>query len=319
MLDILAITGPIYFAIALGYLCTRLGLFSRADMRIFGKFVINLALPALVFNTLAQRRIGDVLNGSYLLAYAVGTLALISIGSFWCQRRAGMTATDSAVYVMGMTCSNSSFVGYPILLLTVPTAAGVALALNTIVENVLVIPLLLAMAEQGREGSGHWSTVLRQTLTRLARHPMIICLVAGLLVSFFGWRVPEPVLRTVNLFAMCSGALSLFVIGGTLVGLPLHGMGKQVVPIVAGKLLLHPLAVLLVALALPLLGLAALDPALRMSAVLLAAMPTMGIYPILAQTYGKEDRSAAVLLVATIASFFTLSGLLWLGAQTAVR
>jgi hypothetical protein len=48
------------------------------------------------------------------------------------------------------------------------------------------------------------------------------------------------------------------------------------------------------------------------AAVLLAAMPMMGIYPILAQSYGKEDLGAAALLVTTIASFFSLSGLIWL-------
>jgi malonate transporter and related proteins len=313
MLDILAITGPIYFTIALGYTCTRLGVFARSEMRVFGKFVINLALPALLFNALARRNIGEILNGSYLLAYALGTLSLITIVLFWCRRRAGLDASDSAVYVMGMACSNSSFVGYPILLLTLAPVAGVALALNTIVENVLVIPLLLALAEQGREGSGHWSVVLRQTLQRLARHPMIIALAAGFCMSLSGWGLPEPVARTVNLFAVCSGALSLFVIGGTLVGLPMRGMGRQVATIAAGKLLAHPLAVLLAALALPLLGLAPLDPALRMAAVLLAAMPTMSIYPILAQAYGREDRSAAALLITTIASFFTLSALFWLG------
>ena len=45
MLDILAITGPIYIAIALGYGLTRGGLFVRADMLVFGQFVIKLALP----------------------------------------------------------------------------------------------------------------------------------------------------------------------------------------------------------------------------------------------------------------------------------
>ena len=50
MLDILAITGPIYIAIALGYCLTRAGLFSRADMRVLGQFVIHVALPALLFN-----------------------------------------------------------------------------------------------------------------------------------------------------------------------------------------------------------------------------------------------------------------------------
>jgi malonate transporter len=63
---------------------------------------------------------------------------------------------------------------------------------------------------------------------------------------------------------------------------------------------------------LPLLGLPALDPALAMAGVLMAAMPMLSIYPILAQAYGEEDLSATVLLLATIASFFTLSALLWL-------
>ena len=36
MLDILAITGPIYLTIALGYILTRRGLFARADMRVLG-------------------------------------------------------------------------------------------------------------------------------------------------------------------------------------------------------------------------------------------------------------------------------------------
>jgi uncharacterized membrane protein YfbV (UPF0208 family) len=49
-----------------------------------------------------------------------------------------------------------------------------------------------------------------------------------------------------------------------------------------------------------------------MAAVILASVPMMGIYPILAQSYGKEDLGAAALLVATVVSFFSLSGLIWL-------
>ena len=78
-LHILGITGPIYLAIALGYVFTRQGVFSKADMQVFGKFTLNLALPALLFNALSQRRIGEILNGHYLLAYALGSL-LVALG-----------------------------------------------------------------------------------------------------------------------------------------------------------------------------------------------------------------------------------------------
>jgi malonate transporter and related proteins len=50
---------------------------------------------------------------------------------------------------------------------------------------------------------------------------------------------------------------------------------------------------------------------LRTAAIALAAMPMLGIYPVLAQKHGHEGFCAAALLVTTVASFFTLSGLLW--------
>jgi len=318
MLNILAITGPIYIVIFLGWATTRSGLFTKADMRVFGKFVINLALPALLFSALAQRQLGEILNGSYVLAYLAGSLALLGAGLLWSRRFAGMSATTGTIYVMGMTCSNSGFVGYPILLLTLPPVAGVALALNMIVENAVMIPLLLVLAERGRSEPGPWYRVAGQALARLAANPLIIALVAGLSVSALGLGLAEPLARTVKLFAMSSGALSLFVIGGTLTGIPLQGMSRRVLPIAFGKLILHPLAVLSAILLLPLFGMPALIGPLRVAAVLMAAMPTMGIYPILAQAYRHEDLSATALLLTTAAAFVTLSGALFLLKELAL-
>ncbi|MEY4139005.1 MAG: hypothetical protein RLZZ371_1187 [Pseudomonadota bacterium] len=313
MIPVLAIILPIYLAIALGFVTTRGGLFVRADMRVFGKFVMNLALPAMLFNALSQRQIGEILNGSYVLAYAAGALVMIGLGLSWGKYR-GLGATDNVVTVMGMSCSNSGFVGYPILLLMTAPVAAVALTLNILVENLLVIPLLLALAERSRGEAGHWTAVIGQSLKRLAANPLIMGLAAGLLVSVMRWQLPEPLLRAINLFALSSAGLSLFVIGGTLVGLPLAGMWRQIMPIVFGKLVLHPLAVWGMVMMLPWLGLAALAPQLRQAAVLMAAVPMMSIYPILAQSYGREDMSAAALLATTVVSFVSLSGLIWLMA-----
>jgi predicted permease len=60
------------------------------------------------------------------------------------------------------------------------------------------------------------------------------------------------------------------------------------------------------------------DPVLRTAAVVLAAMPMMGIYPVLAQKYGHDGFCAATLLATTVLSFFTIStGLWWLRQQPA--
>ena len=310
MIDILSITGPIYFIIALGFAATRLGRFNKADMGILGKFVVNFALPALLFNSLAQRPIGEILNGSYMLAYLTGTLSIVGIGYFWSRRFGGLDPTTSTFYAMGMSCSNSGFVGYPILLLTMAPISGVALALNMIVENLVVTPLLLVMADRSCGKPDRWYRVIGHTLARLAANPLIIGIFAGFCVSMAGWKLPAAAVQTVSMLAMASGALALFVIGGTLVGLPTRGLGKRVAPIVMGKLILHPLAVLGAIQILPMMGLPMLMPSLEMAAIIMAAMPMMSIYTILAQIYGREEISAAAMLVTTVFSFFTISGLL---------
>ncbi len=311
MLDILAITVPIYLSIAIGYLATRCGLFAKTDRHAFGNFVIKLAVPALLFKAFAERPIGEVLNLSYLSAYLLGSLIVVGAGLLWAHSvmRAGRTA--SAVIAMGMSCSNSVFIGYPVVLLTLPPIAGVAMALNTTLENLVVTPLLLGLAESGRAGSGRWHQIVGRSLARLAANPMIIGLLAGFCVSLIGWKLPTPLARTLDLFAMTTGGLALFVIGSTLVGLPMRGMAGRVVPVIVGKLIVHPLAVLFALWLLPALGMPAVDTDLRVAAVVMAAVPMLSIYPILAQLFGHEDVSAAALLMTTIASFFTLSGLLW--------
>ena len=309
MLDILAITGPIFLCIALGYLTTRGGLFDRGDMRVFGKFLINLALPALLFNALSQRSVGEIFNGPYLAAYALGGLIMLAGTVLWYRKVAHEGMARSAIMAMGMTCPNSGYVGYPVMLLTLGApVAGVALALNMVVENLLIIPILLALADMERHEAGHWRQLVLQTLQGLARNPLIIAIVAGFLVSALGIPMPSPVSRTVTLFAQASSALSLFVIGGSLVGLKLQGLRTAVAQIGVGKLVLHPLCLLAVMTWLVPIG----DPQLKVALLLTGALPTMGIYAILAQRHGYEGLASAALLVGTLASFFTLSGLLWL-------
>ena len=307
--DILGITGPIYLAIALGYFATRRAWFSKADMPVFGRFTIQIALPALLFNALSQRSAAEVFNLQYLGAYALGSLLVIGLGLWWARRVQGHSPSYSSMMAMGMACPNSGFVGYPIMLLTLGApVAGAALALNMVVENLLLIPVLLAVADSEGGQAGHWRQVLRQTLLGLLRNPMIWGIVGGFVWSLTGWTLPAPLGRTINLFAAASGALSLFVIGGSLVGLQAQGMGRTVWHIALGKLVLHPLA--MAAMLLWVFDLA--DPALRSAALLTAALPMLGIYTILSQRHGHGAISAAALLVTTVLSFFTLSALLWL-------
>ena len=310
MFEILAITIPIYVAIALGYGLTRWGIFPKSDMRAFGTFVVKVAMPALLFNALSQRKVSDILNTDYVLAYALASLLTLALGIVWALRVGRHSRSMSSCFAMGMSCPNSGFVGYPIILLSLGPIAGVTLALNMIVENLLIIPLLLAWAETG-QGQQRWHQIVMQTLKGMLSNPMIWGIVIGFLFSWFEVQLPASLSRTVTLFAQASAALSLFVIGGSLVGLPVKGMGSNVAQIAMGKLLVHPLVMTFVLWWL----LPIQDPVLRTAALLTCAMPMFGIYPILTQKHGHDGLSAAALLVTTMASFVSLNALLWLLKQ----
>lgn len=319
MLDILAITGPIYLCIAAGFACVRWRIFDKADMRVLGRFVIQIAIPALLFNSLASRPLLEVVHPGYLLAFAAGSvLVLLGVLVFALKvQRKGLT--ESAYMAMGMSCSNSGYVGYPVMLLAFGPLAGVILALNLIVENLIKLPLLFTLADAGAHRGERLSLAqaLRQTGARLVRNPMIVAILAGFVVALLDWQLPTVIARTVTLFSAASSGIALFVIGGTLVGLQVRGLRRQVALISAGKLLLHPLAVFGAVALLPLLGLPAVQGELRAAAVLSAAMPMLGIYPLLAQRHGFEGFTAAALLATTVASFFTLSAILWLMRHSA--
>jgi malonate transporter and related proteins len=316
---VLALTGPIFLVIAAGYLTTRAGLFERTEMRVFGKYVINLALPALLFNALSQRSVAEVLNPVFVGAYAIGGVATMMLGIVWARRHAGKPISASAIVGMGMSCPNSGFIGFPLIAQVFgAVTAGIGLALAMVVENFLLLPLALAIADSegaGAEGSRaqRWRTAVWQSMRGLARNPMIHGIALGFLFSLFGWRLPEPLAKAVNLVASSCAAISLFVIGGTLVGLRVRGMRGDIGAIAFGKLLVHPVIVLGLVLLLP-----PMARELQVTVVVMSAVPMLSIYPILAQKHGHDAMAAGAQLGTTVASFFTLTLLLWAIQQRAV-
>lgn len=308
MLQTLAITGPIYLVIALGYLAVYTEVFTKTDMRVLGTYVVKFALPALVFTALSQRPVSEILDGRYLANYAIGSLVVMAIAFAWGWRRQGKSFTLSALCGLGMSSSNSGFIGFPIAVqVTGSASAAVGLAMCMLVENLVMIPLTLVMADSGHASGGKWHRLLAQSLAQLARNPVILAIVGGFAIAMTGVQITGVLARTINMLATSSAAVSLFVIGGTLVGLETKGMRRDVSAIALGKLMLHPLAVGLMMWLLP-------PDDLIMSAVgvMFAGMPMLSIYPILAQKYGFEDMCAAALLLATGLSFLTVSVILWL-------
>ncbi len=138
------------------------------------------------------------------------------------------------------------------------------------------------------------------------RNPILQGIGAGLLCGALGVTLPAMLGRTLDLLAGSAAAVALFAVGGSLAGERIHrGLGSSAA-IAAGKLLIHRLAVGGCLLLVP-----TLDHPLTAAALILAGLPMVTIFPLLAQRYGEGERCASALLVATLLSFITLNLGLW--------
>lgn len=311
MLDVLAIIAPIFLLVGLGFSAVRGGWFASAGLVPLGGFVIRFSLPALLFNALSRRSFAEVLNLRYLAAYAAGSLLALAGGLAWAMLVKRERLTAGAITAMGMCCANSAFVGFPVALQVVGPEASVALALTMMVENLLMIPLCLALADTGADKGHHFGRALGGALASLPRNPIIVSIALGFAFAMVQWRLPAPLGKSIDLLAGAAAAVSLFYVGGMLSGLSLRSMAVDASAVSVGKLVLHPLGV---TAALWLFG--PVQPGLAASAVLMAGGPMLGVYAIFGQKHGQQQRCAARMLVATSASFFTMALLIGLLHRT---
>jgi malonate transporter and related proteins len=308
MLAVFGITFPIFAMVALGYGLVARGAFKAADMRVFGAYLMNIALPALIFTAVATRPAREVFNLPYMGAYLAGALATMLIAFLWFS--ATTDAARRGVGVMGSSCPNSGFVGYPLMLIVFPDLAGQILAMNLLVENVVIVPLALMVMELGKpSGAGNPVARLGKVMLGVIRRPMVVGMLLGLAVSLIGVNLPGPVERLTSMVAASAAALALLVIGGSLAGLPVRGNRALAGQIVAGKLLLQPALTFLAVIGLGALGMG-LTGDLRVAVVLSAAVPMFSIYSVFSQEVGHEGLASLAQLGATTAAFVTLNLLL---------
>ena len=107
------------------------------------------------------------------------------------------------------------------------------------------------------------------------------------------------------MLAQASVAVALFTIGGTLVGNPIKGDLESIGTVLTGKLIIHPILVFLLLMLAP-----TLDEELKLSMLILAAMPMLSVFPIIGSNYGAGKLCASILLLTTVTSFISITALL---------
>lgn len=307
MLAIVSITTPIFLLIAIGYAAVRWRILPHEAIPGLGRFVLYFAMPGLIIHTLSSMKIEEVIDTSFILAYGLGSLLMLGLGLLISLKLFKDEPVLASLKAMGVSMSNTPYFGFPVLLQVVGGTAAQAFSMALLVETLVIIPLCMALLEftSSRSKDMSLGRVLIRLHKRMLRNPLLIAIVIGMLISALNIKLPDPINTTLEMLGRSSATIALFVIGASLVGSPLKGKLGGIAPILIGKLVAHPVMVVLLIWLLP-----PFDPQLQLAAILLAAMPMMSIYPIFGSQYGYRNFTASTLLLTTICAFFTISALL---------
>ncbi|MFT6899246.1 MAG: malonate transporter [Paraglaciecola sp.] len=305
-LDVLNITGPVCLIALFGYWAVATDRFPKSAVGGLGIFVINYAVPFALFRAVATNDLEKITNVGFLWGFAAATVLVFAIGflqTLWGAKRGLVSATLTG---MGSSMSNAMMVGYPIIILIFGEAGMLAIVLQILVQDIIIMPLTLALCEIGSSNEAKLSQIIKNTLLKLITNPIILAIFFGLLVTFFSIPIPKPLMQVVNLMASCAAGLGLFTIGALLVGVPMKGLLSRVVPIIAFKLLVHPALVFAIFYFIP-----SISPMLKTAGVITASLPMVGMYPAFAHRYGQGANAAASALPTTVLSFFSMTGIIW--------
>ena len=303
---------PVFALIFAGWAARRIGVLGPAATTELNRFVVYLALPALLFDVLAHTKGADLWQPGFIAAFGLSSLLVfvLILGLHWRRRHRtqGFQLADAAIDGLNGAYGNTGYVGFPLATAALGPAALLPTTIATIITVCVIFALAITLIETGLQARHGGLKVAGKVARSLALNPLVVAPILGALVPAFGLSIPVPLetilkmlggaaspcaLVALGLFLAQSRALS---IASLIAGLPLIGL-----KLIAQPALAWLLAVLVFRL----------DDFGTHVAVLIAALPT-GTGPfMLAEFYRREaETTSNVILISTILAILTVSAYL---------
>jgi len=216
MLNILSVTFPFFALVLAGYVAARRGWLPLTAIAGLNVFVLNFALPCMLFRFGSGTPMTQLFNPSVALLYALCAVCMLGLG-MWLLRRVGHNWNDASFGTMAVAFPNTGYMGLPLLLnLFGPAAVGTAIV-TILVDVFFTSSVCIAMSRLDHaEAHGARSAGL-QALKSVVSVPLTWGIGLGALFSAHQWVLPDLLNNTFNLMAGAASPVALFTIGSVLV------------------------------------------------------------------------------------------------------
>lgn len=299
---------PIFAVLFAGFLSGRLSLLVASAGTDFNRYVVRLALPALLFEVMADSKWSELWRPGFIAAFFLGSFSVF--GATVAVRFArGSHLADATIDGLNAGYANAGFVGLP-LCDAVFGRQSIGLATIAVILTVCVLfAAALILLELGLQEETGARDIIGKVGIALLKNPLLVAPLAGAAWSLFGIPMPVPIEAFVHMLGSSATPCALMSLGLFLAvkRQPPARPGATALILTALKLGAQPIVTAII-------GFYAFHLRAEIAgvAVLMAALPT-GTGPfMLAEFYDREAVTTShTVLISTSASIATLAGLIF--------
>jgi predicted permease len=271
------------------------------------RFVVWLALPALLFDTMAHATWQQLYQPAFVAVFSIGCISVFLL-ILVMRLMSGRHLADASVDAIAASYPNTGYIGFPLGMIAFGSASLTPTTIATILVACVLFALAIVLIEVGLQTERTPHKLGLKVLSSLARNPLIVSPIAGVLFASTHVALLQSAETFLKLLSGAASPCALVSLGLFLAEKrPSEAGSRGISLLLTGfKLLGQP--ALTWWLAARVFGLSA---TLVEMAVVLAALPT-GTGPfMLAEFYRREAHiTSRTILLSTVGSVVTLSLLL---------
>jgi len=281
----------LFILIVIGFIAGKSKLISKKGQKDITQLVLYITMPATIFSAMQLEMNKERLNTSYkilgvmifcyIIMYIIGTLV---------SSRLPLTAGKKDIFKTSLLLSNTSFMGYPIVLsLLGPEALFYAVVGAGFVFEIIswTFGVYLITRNGNKEFELNFKNIIFST--------GILSILVGLVFFIFQWSVPEPINSVINTLTPATSPLAMIVIGLMLSRSNIIEAFKNKWLYLASvfKLFITPTLIITI---LKLFGIT--GPALVIP-VIMISMPTASYVAMFSDNYGNDAEFASQIIFLT--------------------
>ena len=295
-------TFPIFLVMVIGYILKQIGMLNDNFVTVANRFNFKVTLPFMLFRDISGVDIRAVFDIRYVLF-----CALVSTACFWIiWGGVKLFLKDQSMrgaFVQASFRSSAAVMGLAFIQNMYGSSAMGPLMIVSAVPLYNIFSVIVLTFEGARSGEVDPKQKIKAACINIAKNPIILGILAGLIVGLLGIDFPVIVDKTVNSVAQMATPLALITIGAGFEGRKALAKIRPTIAASMIKLVIQPLIFLPVAAWMGFRG-------EQMIAILIMlASPTTPSCYIMAKNMDNDGvLTASVIVMTTLLAAFTLTG-----------